>query len=146
MPYEQRLFKEEQVYDGKPPNMWYKFKSLFMLLFLFKRAVIIYQEPMTWSGVACEQALHLDTSGSREKSRESSTRKETRKRGVIFFVLSVFNLTPDPLFDHARARARWLKLTQLQSWVMRYRIYFLQNCKKCDYIVLCCNELKLILK
>ena len=37
---------------------------------------------MTWSGVACE---HLGISRSREKSLESSTRKETRKGGVIFF-------------------------------------------------------------
>jgi len=77
-----------------------------MLLFLFKRAFIVYQEPMTWSGVACEQALHLNTSGSGEKSRESSTRKESRKSGVIFFQP---HSRPSPIF-WPRARVGWSSL------------------------------------
>ena len=67
---------------------------------------MVYQEPMTWSSVACEQALHLGISRSREKSLESSTRKETRKSGVIFFQS---HSRPRPNF-WPRARVGWSSL------------------------------------
>ena len=67
---------------------------------------MVYQEPMTWSGVACEPALHLGISRSREKLLESSTRKETRKSGMIFFQP---HSRPRPIF-WPRARVGWSSL------------------------------------